>query len=156
MTFGCGSHGQAQRMLQGGRWWIPPSPSHVEFCESMFACGLSMHQKCSNYAPSNSKSAQKHYELGSMPNSSFFHCRHLRLTFESIKELGNVSYTRNWIGWATIFARGIGVGCLRKWVSHVTSRFWTNWPTFTQNVAINHTNNKFFLPQIHIFTLIVK
>jgi hypothetical protein len=30
-----------------------PNPGHGEFCESMYACGLSMHQKCSNYALTN-------------------------------------------------------------------------------------------------------
>jgi hypothetical protein len=33
-----------------GRWWLPPSSGRGESCESMFAHGLSMHQKCSNYA----------------------------------------------------------------------------------------------------------
>jgi hypothetical protein len=33
-----------------GRWWLPPSSGYGESCESMFACGSSMHQKCSNYA----------------------------------------------------------------------------------------------------------
>jgi hypothetical protein len=36
-----------------GRWWLPPSSSRGEFCESVFARGSSMHQKCSNYAPTN-------------------------------------------------------------------------------------------------------
>jgi hypothetical protein len=30
-------------------WWLPSSPGHGEFREFVFACGLSMHQKCSNY-----------------------------------------------------------------------------------------------------------
>jgi hypothetical protein len=34
-------------------WWLPPSSSHGEFCESVFAHGSSMHQKCSNYALNN-------------------------------------------------------------------------------------------------------
>ncbi len=53
MTFGCRACGQAQRILQGGRWWLPPSSGLGEYCESMFACGSSMHQKCSNYALTN-------------------------------------------------------------------------------------------------------
>jgi len=35
---------------KGGRWWLHPNPSRGESCESMFAHGLSMHQKCFNYA----------------------------------------------------------------------------------------------------------
>jgi hypothetical protein len=35
---------------KGGRWWLPPSPSHDESCESMYAHGSSVHQKCSNHA----------------------------------------------------------------------------------------------------------
>jgi hypothetical protein len=36
-----------------GRWWLPPSLSHGESYECVFACGLSVHQKCSNYALTN-------------------------------------------------------------------------------------------------------
>ncbi len=32
--FGCGSHGVMQRILYGGRWWLPPSPGHGDFCVS--------------------------------------------------------------------------------------------------------------------------
>jgi hypothetical protein len=53
MTFGCWPHGQAQRILQGGRWWLPPSPGHGESCEFMFARGSSVHQKCCSYALTN-------------------------------------------------------------------------------------------------------
>jgi hypothetical protein len=53
MTFGCWSHGQAQSILQGGRWWFPPSWGHAKSCEFVFAHGLFMHQKCSNYALTN-------------------------------------------------------------------------------------------------------
>jgi hypothetical protein len=49
MTFECNPHGQSQRILERGRWWLPPSLSHGEFCESMYVHGLFMHQKCSNY-----------------------------------------------------------------------------------------------------------
>ncbi len=34
-------------------WWLPPSPGRGESCEFVFACGSSMHQKCSNYALTN-------------------------------------------------------------------------------------------------------
>jgi hypothetical protein len=33
-----------------GRWWLPPSPGCGEFCEFVVTRGLSMHQRCSNYA----------------------------------------------------------------------------------------------------------
>jgi hypothetical protein len=36
---------------EGGGY--PLNPGCVESCESVFACGLSMHQKCSNYALTN-------------------------------------------------------------------------------------------------------
>jgi hypothetical protein len=36
-----------------GRWWLPPSLSHDESCESMFARGLSVHEKCFNYTLTN-------------------------------------------------------------------------------------------------------
>jgi hypothetical protein len=50
MTFGFWFHGQTQKILYGGRWWLPPSLGRDEFCESVFACGSSVHQKCSNFA----------------------------------------------------------------------------------------------------------
>jgi hypothetical protein len=53
MTFGCQSCGQAKKIQYGGRWWLPPSSGHGEFCESMFAHGLFMYQKCFNYAHTN-------------------------------------------------------------------------------------------------------
>jgi hypothetical protein len=31
--FKCRSHGQTQRILYGGRWWLPPSPGHGESSE---------------------------------------------------------------------------------------------------------------------------
>jgi len=34
-SFGCRCHGQTQRILYGGRWWLPPSPGHGESSESM-------------------------------------------------------------------------------------------------------------------------
>jgi hypothetical protein len=53
MTFGCWSHGQAHNILEGGRWWLPPSPGHGESCESVFARGSFVHQKCSNSTLTN-------------------------------------------------------------------------------------------------------
>ncbi len=53
MTFGCWPRGQAQSILYGGRWWLPPSSGHGESCESVFTHGSSMHQKCSNWALTN-------------------------------------------------------------------------------------------------------
>jgi len=42
-----------KKYYKGGRWWFPPSLSHGESCESMFARGSSMHKKCSNYVLTN-------------------------------------------------------------------------------------------------------
>jgi hypothetical protein len=39
--FGCGCYGEAQSILHGGRWWLPPSPGRGESCESRVAHGLS-------------------------------------------------------------------------------------------------------------------
>ncbi len=39
--FGCKCQGEAQRILYGGRWWLPLSPGCGEFCESKVAHGLS-------------------------------------------------------------------------------------------------------------------
>jgi hypothetical protein len=39
--FGCSPRGEVQRILYGGRWWLPPSPGHGEFCESEVTCGFS-------------------------------------------------------------------------------------------------------------------
>jgi len=30
VPFGCNPHGVAQRILCGGRWWLPPNPDHGE------------------------------------------------------------------------------------------------------------------------------
>ncbi len=30
VPFGCNSHGELQRILYGGRWWLPPSPGRGE------------------------------------------------------------------------------------------------------------------------------
>jgi hypothetical protein len=39
--FRCRCRGEAQRILYGGRWWLPPSPGCGESCESRVARGLS-------------------------------------------------------------------------------------------------------------------
>jgi hypothetical protein len=39
--FGCRCHKEVQRILYGGRWWLPPSPGRGESCESRVARGLS-------------------------------------------------------------------------------------------------------------------
>jgi hypothetical protein len=43
--FGRGRGGVTQRILYGGRWWLPPSPGRGESSESKVASGLSQHQK---------------------------------------------------------------------------------------------------------------
>jgi hypothetical protein len=45
VPFGCVSRGVTQRILYGGRWWLPPSPGRGESSESKVAHGLSQHQK---------------------------------------------------------------------------------------------------------------
>ncbi len=40
--FGCRCHGEMQRILYGGRWWLPPSLGHGESSESM------LHVACPN------------------------------------------------------------------------------------------------------------
>ncbi len=32
MPFGCSPHGALQRILYGGRWWLPPSPGRGVSC----------------------------------------------------------------------------------------------------------------------------
>jgi len=32
--FGCSPRGALQRILYGGRWWLPPNPGHNEYCVS--------------------------------------------------------------------------------------------------------------------------
>jgi hypothetical protein len=39
--FGCKCCGETQRILYGGRWWLPLSPGRGESCESKVARGLS-------------------------------------------------------------------------------------------------------------------
>jgi len=43
--FGCKSRGELQRILYGGRWWLPSNPGHGESNESKLTRGLSQHQK---------------------------------------------------------------------------------------------------------------
>jgi hypothetical protein len=50
----------------------------------------------------------------------------------------------SWVGWALIFVRGIGVGCLKEWASHVATRFWTNLPTFTQMCKLTKPTRRSF------------
>jgi hypothetical protein len=44
VSFGCGSRRVTQRILYGGRWWLPLSPGRGESNESEVARGLSQHQ----------------------------------------------------------------------------------------------------------------
>jgi len=39
--FGCGCHGVTQRILYGGRWWLPSNLGRGESCESRVTCGSS-------------------------------------------------------------------------------------------------------------------
>jgi hypothetical protein len=43
--FGRGCDGAMQRILYGGRWWLPSSPGRGELSESKVARDLSQHQK---------------------------------------------------------------------------------------------------------------
>jgi hypothetical protein len=54
VPFGCGSRGITQRILYGGRWWLPPNPGHGESSESKVARGLSQHQKGAEWILTNS------------------------------------------------------------------------------------------------------
>jgi hypothetical protein len=51
--FGCGCGGVTQRILYGGRWWLPPSPGRGESSESKVARGLSQHQKGAEWVLTN-------------------------------------------------------------------------------------------------------
>jgi hypothetical protein len=46
VSFECKGCGEAQRILYGGRLWLPPSPGRGESSESKVARGLSQHQEC--------------------------------------------------------------------------------------------------------------
>ncbi len=39
-SLGCGCREEAQRILYGGSFWLPPSPGRDESCESKVARGL--------------------------------------------------------------------------------------------------------------------
>jgi hypothetical protein len=47
VSFGCKCGGEAQIILYGGRWWLPPSSGRDESNESKVARDLSQHQECS-------------------------------------------------------------------------------------------------------------
>jgi hypothetical protein len=51
--FGCRCGGELQRILYGGRWWLPPSPGRGESSESKLDRGLSQHQKGVEWIPTN-------------------------------------------------------------------------------------------------------
>jgi hypothetical protein len=53
VPFGCGSRGVMQRILYGGRWWLPPSPGRGESSESKVARGLSQHQMDAEWVLTN-------------------------------------------------------------------------------------------------------
>jgi hypothetical protein len=45
VPFGCKCDGEMQRILYGGRWWLPLSPGRGESSESKVTRGLSQHQE---------------------------------------------------------------------------------------------------------------
>jgi hypothetical protein len=47
--FRCKCGRELQRILYGGRWWLPPSPGRGESSESKVARGLSQHWKCAEW-----------------------------------------------------------------------------------------------------------
>jgi len=53
VPFGCGSRRVTQRILYGGRWWLPPNPGRGESSESKVARGLSQHQKGAEWVLTN-------------------------------------------------------------------------------------------------------
>jgi hypothetical protein len=53
MPFRCKCGEEAQRILYGGRWWLPPSSSCGESSESKVARGLTQHQECSEWILTN-------------------------------------------------------------------------------------------------------
>jgi len=53
VPFGCGSRGVTQRILYGGRWWLPSSPGRGESIESKVAHGLSQHQMSAEWILTN-------------------------------------------------------------------------------------------------------
>jgi hypothetical protein len=53
VSFGCGSRGVMQRILYGGRWWLPPSLGHGESSESKVTRGLSQHRMSAEWILTN-------------------------------------------------------------------------------------------------------
>jgi len=53
VPFGCSLRGELQRILYGGRWWLPMSPGRGESSESKVARGLSQHQKGAEWILTN-------------------------------------------------------------------------------------------------------
>jgi len=53
VSFRCGSRGVTQRILYGGRWWLPSSPGCGESSESKVARGLSQHQMDAEWVLTN-------------------------------------------------------------------------------------------------------
>jgi len=53
VPFGCGSCKVTQRILYGGRWWLPPSPGRGKSSESKVAHGLSEHQMDAEWVLTN-------------------------------------------------------------------------------------------------------
>jgi hypothetical protein len=53
VLFGCKCDGETQKILYGGRWWLPPSPGRGESSESKVARGLSQHWKCAEWVLTN-------------------------------------------------------------------------------------------------------
>jgi len=47
VPFECKCGGEMQRILYGGRWWLPPSLGRGESSESKVARGLAQHQEFS-------------------------------------------------------------------------------------------------------------
>jgi hypothetical protein len=45
VSFRCKCGGEMQKILYGGRWWLPPNPGRGESSEFKVAYGLSRHQK---------------------------------------------------------------------------------------------------------------
>ncbi len=53
VPFECGSHGITQKILYGGRWWLPSSPGRDESSESKVARDLSQHQMSAEWVLTN-------------------------------------------------------------------------------------------------------
>ncbi len=81
--------------------WLVLTPKLFQLCTNQlivwFCIGLGWMISCHFFLiPSRSSNTplypQSVVSQGACPNSSLFHCFHLRLTFESIKELGSTSF----------------------------------------------------------------